>query len=782
MLTTLVVALGTGGITALASVVDVAFLLPPPGLPSDQRLEWVYPMTGGEANTISFPDYLDLQRSVPNLLAYRWYALSDGSASSRRLGVSLISSNYFKVLGIRPSAGVLFGSAEEDPGELRSICVVSARFAANTFGAPSAAIGQRLTLNRHQFTIVGIGPSGFRGMNLTSPTDVWLPVEAIDLILPSAPGTISRRGDAQFAMIASAPNAAAAAALDAELASRWATIQQDHPDTHTSSQPLATVGMHAAIEPMAYRWFQGILFRIGVVLSLVAIAASGALYSLTAAHWARREQEMAIKRALGASRGLVMWEAVTEGLPRAFAGAWLAYLVGTVLLRVILASWATELSLGLPEAVKGKFFASITLPFALVIACTLLVIWNLSAVPIRRAIVEGGGASTSGPAARRRQAVGLAMQVVCAILLLAVLIDSVNAARSARTALLATAHRLPIFVAALSVDELASATNATVATAAPAQTRLSTLCYGHCTYSSSVPIIGRPSRAFVHAPDGKDSVLSWIVTIGPAFVHHTAAVLQQGRDIGPSDLLNGSNNALISSSLATALGRRTTLLESSIKIGGTGSGFNVVGIISDIPYASAGGSEATEAMFVPYDSLSLISGTAFIMAGDSVGLDRVARAIGPNRTGPPPTTESLGGLAIESLQEERLALEAMFASSLLTFVIVLLGIYGTCRLFVATRTHDLGIMAALGASRYRLYWQTIRPIVRVLLGGTIGAMGVSVAASLLSTPDDRIGSLLSFGAGAFCLAVSLVVFGSGVAAIPAARQAAAADPASALRL
>lgn len=133
----------------------------------------------GKAVSISYPDFLNLRsqdRSFRDMLAYLiWPVDMTGIGKPQRVWATLVSANYFQMLGVRPVLGRGFVRGEDKAAGIAPVAVISYRLWQRNFGGDRTVIGRTLRINRHPYTIVGVAPPAFQGSESGLRSDLWIP-------------------------------------------------------------------------------------------------------------------------------------------------------------------------------------------------------------------------------------------------------------------------------------------------------------------------------------------------------------------------------------------------------------------------------------------------------------------------------------------------------------------------------------------------------------------------------------------------------------------------------
>ena len=803
--------LGIGATTAAFSVLNAALLRPLP-VAEPRRLVMLVPQRRGERYILFNPVFEELRRRQHTLSGM--FAVSGepflkvtfaGAAGPTYVRGSLVSGNYFSVLGLSPSLGRLLSEDDDQiagtPGATGCAAVISHRLWMRQFQQDPAAVGRPLRVRDAECTIVGVAPAGFDGLGAGSSIDVWVPLRFL-----TDPKLLASHGMAFFAgVMGRLRDGATMGQAEAELTSLYRQIQAAEPAPPPSSGAAAVrpddLRMHLASGAQgldAVRNQLGDPLRIVMVMvGLVLLIATFNAANLMLARGAARAPELATRTALGAGRGRLVRQLATEGGLLAalggLLGVELAYL-GTPALASLLPLSHTMVALDV--APDGRVFA-------VAIGATTLAALLAGILPALRL---SGTTLQARMAAQRRVTEGRHGQRLTRMLVAAQLSLSLLLVTAAGL-LLRTVVRIsgvdpgfrPAHVLLLDVrDEAPSASFGAVdppeqkarraALYRTIEERLSALPGVESASLSWLGLFGGSNLwlALIDADQPEARPLARVDYVSSRYFDTVGMQLLRGRGFNESDREGTPRVAVINEALARerfggaeALGRRLALDYR----GEENAPFTVVGVVRDSKYNDLREDQTRPMMWMPLPQapFRITSVALRVTPGASAAVARQAQETlaSANAELMVRRVTTLSDQVRETTARERLLLGLASGFGGLALLLAAVGLYGTLAYAVTRRTREIGVRLALGARPATVLrmvlaeaWVLVAGAFLVGLPLALGG-GYALRAFLFGVEPHDLPTL----AGActvLALAATLAAYGP-------ARRAAAVDPMVALR-
>ncbi|HUI75920.1 MAG TPA: ABC transporter permease [Candidatus Acidoferrum sp.] len=335
-------ALGIGANTTIFTVINAVLLNPLPVRDISRlvELDTIDTKTHvgfarAEKLGMSFPNFQDYRRQdevFSGLAAIIPIPLTwSNGVEPRQVNGNLVSANYFDVLGLKPASGRFFFSGEDTKLSGNNVAVISYAFWTNKMGSDPAAVGKDLRLNSMAYTIIGVAPRGFKGtFTFAGAEEIWIPTSMYTQVLSGLFKDFfnDRRFLGTFAVGRLKPGIALGQA-EASLRTVATRLEKEYPKDNAGRSVALTPLADAAVGVNQHDQFALAGVVMMTVVGLVLLIACVNLANLLLARAAKREKEMGLRAALGASRNRLMRQMLTEcmmlSLLGGAAGLLLAY-------------------------------------------------------------------------------------------------------------------------------------------------------------------------------------------------------------------------------------------------------------------------------------------------------------------------------------------------------------------------------------------------------------------------------------------------------------------------
>lgn len=781
----LTVALALGANAAIFSLVD-GVLLKSLGYAEPERIVQLWERRPDRGiNGIAPANYLDwakLSKSFESMAAISGDSMSylplTASGPPVSLNVGIVSSPYFDVFRVKPSLGRTFARDEDQPGKGK-VAVLTHRFWTAHFGADPAAVGREFLLNGERYTVVGVLPGA--GEFDRSSTDVWIP-----LVFPVNPP----RNFHSYGAVARLKSGVTFEQAAAEMDSIGRGIAERFPDIKKDWSVTILRYVDRVVNDRMRLSLQVLMWAVIAVL-LIGCAN---LANLLMARATLRSREIAVRMAMGAPRGRIIRMLLTESLLLSTCGA-----IAGVALGYGLLAWIKSLlpPFFLPAQADVALDGRVMLFLGLAALFTCFAVglapaWQASARQSAESLKEGGRANTAGRAKFAIRHVFVGVQVAIAFILLAgggLLVRSLQRVLDVDLGY-STAGLLAGYL------PLPMERNAEVTTVTSYVERLldevrTVPGVREAAVTSGLPLRGWGNGMPMWMPDKpSQEVFTGFKIVSPQYFTALGLRLKQGRYLSDTDKAGTPPVVVVNESFVkryfpdgVALGKRILVEKIVVTNRGLGpkTAWEIVGVVAD---------ERARGL----ENLTDIGTYASFHQNPTVGMGLVVKTQGDPHALIRPITEAVTHLdktqvidrlrTVEewkrlSMMSRRLTTSLLGALALLAMLLACAGIYGVLSFVTAQRGHELGIRAALGATRTRLMRLVLQgglwPVGAGLAAGLAGALALGrfIRAMLFETEPVDIPTLL---------AVSLLFVAVAVAAcLMPAWRASAADPMVALR-
>ena len=724
------------------------------------------------------------------------FDLAEGG-EARRVSGEYVSGDYFRTFGVTPAAGHLFSKADDVRG-CAGMAVLSYRFWEREYGAQSNAVGRVIRLNGHPFDIAGITDASFRGPDVGREPDVYLPICAqavvrgtsnnldarsswwLRVIGRYATGVDIRQARARLATISRA-------SFEETVPLHWRVSEQQEYVTRKLSAAPAERGFSDVRSQ-----YGKALFALMAGVGLILLIACANVANLLLSRAESRHRELAIRLAIGAARGRVLRQLITESVVLAVAGAVVGVFLaraGTSALVALITQPGPSGAVSLDLSLNWRLLAFTAIVSTLtVVLCGLYPAWramNVNAESAMRAqargVIEGHNRFRLGKSLVVAQVALSLVLVVSALFLVGTLnnLSTLNPGFNPEGVLIA---RLDFTRAQLEGDGLGAAHRQVLerARAMPGVVAASSsdlTPIGPGSWNDEILVDGFVPKSMMDA-------VTWFNEVSDGYFATMGTRLIGGRDFGAADLPGAGKVAIVNDAWARHFFGNASPLGRQFRVragNSTNGPYTIVGLVENSKYRSLR-EDAEPIAYVPSSQAEAGPRRSYELRaqGPAVSLvpavRRLLQEINPNIT---VDFQTLSGQLATSLQREKMlaVLSAMFGAVALALAV--LGLYGVTAYSVARRRAELGVRIALGALRSRVIRLVLGEVgVVVMLGLAIGAIGARAASTQVApflygaAPTDVMVYVVA------ALVLAGVAFMAGL--IPAWR-AARVDPIEALR-
>ena len=782
--------IGIGATTSIFSVASAMLLRPLPGIADQSRLVDIgRTQDGKDFDNSSYPNYLDVRKRVTTLSDVYAIKLESqpmglgGQDGAERIYGCIVSANYFSVLGTRAYAGRLLMDADDEgaPGS-HPVIVISYELWQRRFGGRGNVIGETVPLNGSPFTIVGISPPGFQGTSLLR-SDAWVPISAMPLASPRLEaGLLTSRQGVWLLMGGRLKPGVTVAQARAELASIGAALEREFP---VINRGKGLTAMASAVVPGHIDVFAGFLGGLMAIVGLVLMIACVNLSGMMLARAAGRRREIAVRLAIGASRGRLVRQLLTETALLFFVGCTAGLLLAgwfRALLMALLPSLPVPVGIDMPMDGRVLAFA-IALSLAAAVLSGLAPALQASRTDLVPALkIDGSGA---GGRLRLRSAflVGQVAMSLLLVLTAGLFMRVLGHAASIQPGF--DQRQVDVLMLDLSLARYTEKTGPAFAmdlvTRAASQPGVRS-----AAFVSDLPLDGgRQGYGSVRTPglrrgDSDRIEADWNV-VSPGYFKTLDIALMRGRDFTDADVEGAPRVAIINVAMARAIWGTADVVGRTIEANDSGKWepLTIVGVAADAQVMWLT-EPANPYLYVPIAQRYTSRASLVVKSAGGSAIPQMRaliRQINPNL----PVSQALPLQEITALSLIPQRITAAVAGSLgiVGLLLAALGIYGVTSYSVARRLRELGIRVALGADggsvlRLILRQGLVLTLAGVAIGLVVGALVFQVVRSLL-LGVAAIDPITFLGGAALFLAVALA------ASYFPARRATKVDPMVALR-
>jgi predicted permease len=805
-------ALGIGANAAIFSAIDALLLRKLPVHEPERLVTFEQVLQDGHRHyNFSLLDYEQFGALAPllsGLTATTWpdrYNVLVGAAESAldggRVRLSVVTGSYFEVLGVAARVGRALDADDDRAPGGHPVAVISDGYWERAFARAPDVLGRTLRVSGTTFTVVGVMPGRFAGDWVGRPTDVWVPASMVYQVAPERPPGLPGAGFQYKILGRLQPGVTVAQAQAAgEVVYRQLVKQPPSGSGVSKGARLEVVSAATGYSPQRESFTEPLGILMVMVAAVLLIACANVANLLLARSGARR-REIGVRLAIGASRGRVVRQLLTESVLLAVMGGSLGVLFGLWGTRVLAAFAASG-----PVTGVGYGAMSLALemrPDARVLAFTLAlsvvtgVLFGLapafrgsraSLAPVFFRGADGGG--SPGRFGLRKLLV--VSQVALSLVLLAGTALLVRTLYNLKSEELGFDKDRLLLVWALpgqtarqgqqlgalfaTVQERVASLPGVLAANATREGLLS----GDPGGSPPLRVVGQPPHA------DEDPSADWQMTVGPGFFATVGQPFREGRDFSPRDGYDAPRVVIVSESLARTFFRGEAALGSRLHIGlgAAPPSYEIVGVVADAKHNSP---RAKRGMTVYYPHaqqepgrlgrMGLVVRTAESPTRMAVLIREELRKI--DHSLPVLKIDTLAEQLDDVLFQERLVASLASLFGALAVLLACLGLHGVVSYGVARRTNEIGIRLAIGATPAGV----TRMVVRESLGLAVAGVAAGLPATFLATRlfSNRLFGVAAGDPASVAGAAVLVLAVAALAAVLPARRASRVDPISALR-
>jgi predicted permease len=784
----LALALGIGANTAIFSVVNAVLLRPLPFRDPDRLVHVLRTQPPIMRGPISRPDFLEWraqQKVFEDVAAfyYKTYNLTDLDESKRVSGVS-VTGGFFSLFGVPPAQGRYFLPSEDEAGG-GHVAVISYGMWQREFGGDAKLVGREVRLNGEPYTVVGVAPPGF---SFPGRIDVWTPAVLAE--------DKSQRGSNYLKVVARLKDGVTVAQAQAQMNQVASALARQYPENDTN----LTVTVSPLLEDQVMNIRPVLLILLGAVAFVLLIACAN-VANLLLARATRRQKEIAVRTALGATRLRLIRQLLTESILLALLGGCLGALLST---------WGVRLLVAVAPAtiprVKEVSVDPRVLGFTLLVSVFTGIVFGLApALQVSRAnlnevLKEGtrGGATSTRRRASLRQALAVVEIALSLVLLVSagLLIESIRRLTDVSPGF-DTRNLLTVNVSfprrpargddgteAAAAREVRETTNFLTGVqgrvaALPGVESVGAInnlpVSGFGSVNGDFNIDGRPKFKSGEAPVAEFRLVT------PGYFRAIGIPVIKGRTFAEDEGPGQPVTVMVNETLARrffpgedAIGKRLIVLDEKPH--------EIVGVVGD---ARQWGLDkpADPEIYFSYGQMSFDNGAVFVVRTNvepSTLSDGVRRAVREaDHDAPVSSVKTMEQVVADSTAQRRFNTVLMTCFAGVALLMAAIGLYGVISYSVAQRVQEIGIRMALGAQvgnvLRMVLWNGLKlALAGVLLGVAVSFALTRVLAGLLYGVSATDPSIFLAGS-AFLVAVALL------ACYVPARRATKVDPMTALR-
>jgi predicted permease len=790
-------ALGIGANTAIFSLMNAVILRT---LPVDKPVE-----LEKFDSYYSNPMYRELQarnEAFSGLLAREVTPVTLVTSVQTERGVAeIVSGNYFSVLGVQPALGHFFSDEDDRTPSSSAVTVISDRFWRQRFSADSAIVGKTIRIDDYPFTIIGVGPQGFEGVQLGSSPNLWVPIMMQPQVFSSGYPVLDNTGDAWLQLIGRRkPGLSEAAARAAINVTIKQIASEGRHKLYRNNIDRAVIHLRpgAAGFSLLQETYETPLFLLMAVVAAVLLISCVNIANLLLSRSAARKREIAVRLALGAGRWRLVRQFLTESILLSLLGGALGFALSLWGVQLLLRFLPAGTDVGgsyIPLSLDAHADLRV-LGFALAISigtglCFGLVPAIQSTRPdVSSTLKDEGAALNAGPRRFQVRKALVASQVALSLLLL---VGAGLFLRSLRNAVSVDLGLTTDNVLMASINPQLSGYSSAQDTNFLRQLgpRLENTPGIRGVGFSELPLLSGFADGGGFLVNGQPKPLDYkefgvsMSRISGDFFKVTGGILMRGRNFGPQDTALSPPVIIINQMAADHFFPGVEPIGKKVSLRGT-KNVEVIGVVSNTKLASVK-EETQRVVYVSLQQSNQYIGdsgdrTIYLQtAGDPRQFISVLRREVQTLDNNIPLygVKTFADQKSDSLTQERLIATLSGFFGALALLLASIGLYGVMAYNVNQRTREIGIRMSLGATTSSVLWMILRDCLWMVAAG-IGA-GLPLSFWLSKFVASQLFGVSSGDPMTIVLATTLLACVAALAGFIPARRASRVDPIIALR-